>query len=230
MTKKEWLTCPYGHALAEFWGDRFTERKARLLMLACCRRHAFARTNATLRAAVEAVTAHFADPGAADKPFESKQLRDLYKRVNRIASGRQREPERGIAFGVLAAVEPNSVGEELGESISFLVYSCLYDIADGLSDAEIEGEGAAQAVLVREVLGNPLLRTKPKVKPAWRTDTVMTLARQMYTAEEFGAMPILADALQDAGCDNNDILNHCRDTSQPHVRGCWVLDLLFDKK
>ena len=43
-------------------------------------------------------------------------------------------------------------------------------------------------------------------------------------------MPILADALQDAGCDNEDMLNHCRDVNQPHVRGCWVLDLLFDRK
>ena len=42
-------------------------------------------------------------------------------------------------------------------------------------------------------------------------------------------MPILADALQDAGCDNEDILSHCRGEG-PHVRGCWVLDLLFDKK
>jgi hypothetical protein len=58
----------------------------------------------------------------------------------------------------------------------------------------------------------------------------MTLARQIYVSEEFGGMPILADALQDAGCDNDDILSHCRDTSAAHVRGCWVLDLLFDKK
>jgi hypothetical protein len=42
-------------------------------------------------------------------------------------------------------------------------------------------------------------------------------------------MPILADALQDAGCDNTDILNHCRDANAPHVRGCWVVDLLLGK-
>ena len=41
-------------------------------------------------------------------------------------------------------------------------------------------------------------------------------------------MPILADALQDAGCDNDDILNHCRDDG-PHVRGCWVVDLVLGK-
>jgi hypothetical protein len=42
-------------------------------------------------------------------------------------------------------------------------------------------------------------------------------------------MPILADALQDAGCDNEDILNHCRDPKQVHVRGCWVVDLVLGK-
>jgi hypothetical protein len=42
-------------------------------------------------------------------------------------------------------------------------------------------------------------------------------------------MPILADALQDAGCDNMDVLTHCRDAAQVHVRGCWVVDLVLGK-
>jgi hypothetical protein len=65
--------------------------------------------------------------------------------------------------------------------------------------------------------------------PAWRTDTAVQLARQMYEGGEFGAMLILADALQDAGCDNEDILNHCRGPG-PHVRGCWVIDLVLGKE
>jgi hypothetical protein len=63
----------------------------------------------------------------------------------------------------------------------------------------------------------------------WRTDTAIALARTMYEAREFSAMPILADALQDAGCDNDDILSHCRDPKQVHVRGCWVVDLVLGK-
>lgn len=59
-------------------------------------------------------------------------------------------------------------------------------------------------------------------EPAWRTDTAVTLAKQMRDSGEFGAMPILADALQDAGCEDEYILNHCRDVSQPHTRDCWV--------
>jgi carbon storage regulator CsrA len=61
--------------------------------------------------------------------------------------------------------------------------------------------------------------------PQWRTSTVIALARGMFETRDFSTLPILADALQDAGCDNDDILNHCRDTGTPHVRGCWVVDL-----
>jgi hypothetical protein len=70
----------------------------------------------------------------------------------------------------------------------------------------------------------------PAFAPEWRTDTVKTLAKQMYDAREFSAMPILADALQDAGCDNEAILAHCRSAEHPHLRGCWVIDLVFEKK
>ncbi|MBP3956795.1 hypothetical protein J8F10_16095 [Gemmata sp. G18] len=64
----------------------------------------------------------------------------------------------------------------------------------------------------------------------WRTGTVVLLSRGMYESRDFTTMPILADALQDAGCDNEDVLNHCRSTSQVHVRGCWVVDLVLEKQ
>ena len=81
--------------------------------------------------------------------------------------------------------------------------------------------------LLRDIFGNPF---RPVTfSPSWRTDTAIALAHQMYESREFGAMPILADALQDAGCDNSDILEHCRDTSLTHVRGCWVVDLVLAK-
>jgi hypothetical protein len=64
----------------------------------------------------------------------------------------------------------------------------------------------------------------------WRTDTVVALASQIDTAHDFGAMPILADALQDAGCEQADILNHCRDPNHQHEPGCWVLELVLGEK
>jgi hypothetical protein len=82
--------------------------------------------------------------------------------------------------------------------------------------------------LLWDIAGDPYRPTK--FKPEWRTDTVLSLARQMYEAREFSAMPILADALQDAGCNHDAMLNHCRDTSLTHVRGCWVVDLVLGKE
>jgi hypothetical protein len=80
--------------------------------------------------------------------------------------------------------------------------------------------------LLRDIFGNPF---RPVTfAPDWRTDTAVSLAQQMYEARKFSAMPILADALQDAGCDNDDILAHCRGEG-PHVRGCWVVDLVLGK-
>jgi hypothetical protein len=84
------------------------------------------------------------------------------------------------------------------------------------------------APLLREIFGNPF---RPAVfDPEWRSDTALSLARHIYESRDFAQMPILADALQDAGCDNADILSHCRDPQQTHVRGCWVVDLVLGKE
>ena len=89
-------------------------------------------------------------------------------------------------------------------------------------------ETPVQAAIIRDIFGNPF---RPVTfSPSWRTDTALALARQMYESHEFGAMSILADALQDAGCDNDDILSHCRDANATHVRGCWVVDLVLGKE
>jgi hypothetical protein len=87
-------------------------------------------------------------------------------------------------------------------------------------------ERIAHCDILRDIFGNPF---RPVTfSPQWRTDTALSLARQMYESREFSAMPILADALQDAGCDSDDILNHCRGPGA-HVRGCWVVDLVLGK-
>jgi hypothetical protein len=78
-----------------------------------------------------------------------------------------------------------------------------------------------------DLFGNPF---RPlTLNPAWLTSTVLALATGIYEERAFDRMPILADALQDAGCENAEILNHCRELGE-HVKGCWVVDLLLDKK
>ncbi|QEG32042.1 hypothetical protein GobsT_68920 [Gemmata obscuriglobus] len=90
---------------------------------------------------------------------------------------------------------------------------------------ELEPVRRANADLVRDIFGNPFRPVR--FAPGWRTDTAIAIARQMYESRDFSAMPVLADALQDAGCDCADILAHCRDPQQVHVRGCWVADLVL---
>jgi hypothetical protein len=88
-------------------------------------------------------------------------------------------------------------------------------------------EHGIQSRLLRDIFGNPF---RPVTfDPDWRTTTAIQLARQMYDSRDFSAMPILADALQDAGCEDAAILDHCRGPG-PHVRGCWVVDLMLGKE
>ncbi len=81
--------------------------------------------------------------------------------------------------------------------------------------------------MLREVFGNPF--RPASLDPRWLTPTVVDLARAIYEDRVFERLPILADALMDAGCDNEAILQHCRGPG-PHVRGCWVVDAILGRK
>ncbi len=78
----------------------------------------------------------------------------------------------------------------------------------------------------RDIFGNPFRPVT--VDPVWLTSTAVAIAQGIYDDRAFDRLPILADALQDAGCENADILSHCR-SDGPHVRGCWVVDLVLEK-
>ncbi|MBA4189694.1 MAG: hypothetical protein C0467_17045 [Planctomycetaceae bacterium] len=83
------------------------------------------------------------------------------------------------------------------------------------------------SALLRCTFGNPF---RPVTfDPQWLTSDVLSLARGIYDDRAFDRMPILADALQDAGCENADVLDHCRDPNGVHVRGCWVVDCVLGK-
>ncbi len=82
--------------------------------------------------------------------------------------------------------------------------------------------------LLHDIFGPLPFRDVP-IAPAWLTSDVTALARGIYDEKAFDRMPILADALQDAGCDNDEMLNHCRAANWEHVRGCWVLDLILGR-
>jgi len=108
----------------------------------------------------------------------------------------------------------------------------LYELADrldrvGQTHRYYQARKEWERELALEFVGpNPF---RPVVfDPVWRNDTVLSLAKHIYESRDFSVMPILADALQDAGCEHVEILTHCRGDG-PHVRGCWVVDLVLDK-
>ncbi len=84
-----------------------------------------------------------------------------------------------------------------------------------------------QSDLLREIVGNPFRPVA--IDPQWLTSTVVSLAHGIYDTLAFDHLPILADALQDAGCEDADVLAHCLSPG-PHVRGCWVVDLLTGRR
>jgi hypothetical protein len=88
---------------------------------------------------------------------------------------------------------------------------------------------ATQAALMRCIFGNPFRPvTLDSAWLAWNGGTVRQLAEAIYNEHAFDRMPILADALEDAGCQDEQVLEHCRG-QEPHVRGCWCVDLLLKK-
>jgi hypothetical protein len=117
-----------------------------------------------------------------------------------------------VAEAALAA------GETLGNLWSFEVQAGSRRIV-----------AADQMGLLRDIVGNPFLSVA--VSPSWmlwNDGTIPKLAHGIYDDRAFDHLPILADALEDAGCDDADILAHCRGPG-PHVRGCWVVDLILGK-
>jgi hypothetical protein len=111
---------------------------------------------------------------------------------------------------------------------------CAVSLQAGVSldGNDLDGEDGESRVRVsilgifRDIFGNPF---RPVAfSPEWRTTTAVAIAQGMYDSRDFGPMPLLADALQDAGCEAPEIIDHCRGPG-PHVRGCWVVDGVLGK-
>src|SRR5262249_29378607 len=93
----------------------------------------------------------------------------------------------------------------------------------GAQERKDRTERKARAALVRELVGNPFRPvTADPAWLAWEDGTIPRLGQAIHDEGIFDRLPILADSLEDAGCNDADILSHCR-ASTPHVRGCWVL-------
>ncbi len=202
------------------------DRKLLLLGVACCRRQFALLTSPDSRAAVEWAE-RFADGEA--------QRDERYERLEWASEGAAFRCETANARDRFEDCSEETRGP-IAESNTDLAVGAVY-FANALMTLDTHEpfdpslRAHAQflvAPIVRDIFGNPFRSVA--FSPEWRTGTALSLARTMYEARDFSAMPILADALQDAGCNNDAILDHCRDTQQVHVRGCWVVDLVLGKE
>ncbi|WP_227254493.1 hypothetical protein [Frigoriglobus tundricola] len=190
-----------------------SERKLRLYGCAACRR-IWELMDAASRGAV------VASEQFADGLISEEQL-DL-----RSAAAEETYEDAVIDNDDLKAHVTHAASYSSSPSLALHVLAEALDAILPAAPGGATEECAAQADLLRDIFGNPF---RPiAINPAWLTSDVLALARGIYDERAFDRMPILADALQDAGCDNIDVLNHCRGDGL-HVRGCWVVDMVLGK-
>jgi hypothetical protein len=186
------------------WDEPGVARKRRLYLVALCRRFWGDLPAPTGHAAVEAAEAFadgrlaVADLGAAHQSHLRAHTAAAVERGKRWARTR----ECLLSACALAAADPAG---------------CRLVAATGREVVPVA------AVLLRDTFGDRFRAVA--FDRGWRTTDVLGVARGIYDERAFDRLPILADALQDAGCDSEDILDHCRGPG-PHVRGCWVVDLV----
>jgi hypothetical protein len=253
MIEAEWLACRDPMSMMKCEATRVSKRKQRLFAVACCRRIAPLMTDAGRRAVAAAEA--FADGGISaaelyrawhrvggNSRFEYKRyaasaaylastapteedadgsrslvdtLPEYQRAVSRLNRGWLRCDEGRLLEALVVVCSPRD--PLLAARNAFLIAQCSPQPA---------AARAVQTTSLRDIFGNPFQLVV--FSQAWGTDTALSLARTMYEPRDFTAMPILADALQEAGCDSDDILNHCRSDGVP-VRGCWAFDLVLGK-
>ena len=212
MTEADWLACDDPQlmleelSLVDAWRRR--DRRTDLLCVACARL-LWPLLADDVKAAVEWKEA------TAGRGDEDEEVGDEHGRTVKDATDCRGTTEQIMAPRTVEAAWLCEFGNAFYHLCHSFPATLSSDIPKQLAD------------LLREIFGNPFRPVE--CDPAWLTSDVVALARGNYEERAFDRMPILADALQDAGCDNEDVLTHCRDPKQVHVRGCWVIDLLLGK-
>jgi hypothetical protein len=215
--ERNWQTCVQALSMLQFLHGKASERKLRLFACACGRKSRIWRKFSNRRAAE--VAARFADGQAT--AAELAACRDGLL-------GCACAEADAYTAAVRSALEAVDIAAMLG------LQGINMDWADApyveKSNRQYAEEQAHQANLLRDIFG-PLPFREVPVDPAWRSvnsGAVRDLAQKIYDDRDFAQLPILADALEDAGCSNVEILRHCREAGE-HVRGCWVVDLVLEK-
>jgi hypothetical protein len=226
---------------------RVSERKLRLFAAGCCRRIWHLLNPKISRRGVEIIE-RFADGEATAEEVAEIQRRarrygdQAYRRSQSLAPPSPeselayRESEQAYAIANAAGMDKLSLAMMLIHTTQCAVREKIsgYRASQDFSTWQewyriVEIDNAQQSTLLRDIVGNPFRSVK--VNPAWlawASGIIPKLASAIYEERRFPDLPVLADALEEAGGCDEVILSHCRGPG-PHVRGCWVLDLILGK-
>jgi hypothetical protein len=228
MTEVEWLACTDPQKMLNFLRrTKASDRKLRLFVCACCRRIWHKLTDKQSRRAVE-VAERLAD-GQAD-PAEVAAARTGIEELLRIEDQAYAEEaqlsEAAFLYGYMdqwprLLAESPVAKDVTTERVNFAV--------DARNNLPADSRPLVE--FLHDIFG--LLPFRPVTIPpsslVWNDGTVVKLAQGIYDDRAFDRLPILADALEESGCDNTDMLAHCRQPGE-HVRGCWAVDLILWKE
>ena len=223
MTEAKWLACRTSRTMLVFLRGKLTVRQSLLIGCGCCRIFWSEITHREFRNTLP-ILERMVDGIASKKDIaEGRRAANLFMEM--CAGAEYGVPRR---FKTQVARCGAWIVNELYSSDKWEAWS----VAESLENWLVQNNSRSEAVLlpriVREIFGNPF---RPVFfDPMWRTSDVMLLAKGIYDERAYDRMPILADALQDADCDSDDILTHLRDATAMHVRGCWALDLVLGKE
>jgi hypothetical protein len=225
MTEAEWLVGSDPVPMLQFLKDRGSDRKRRLFAVACCRRFWHLIRPEECRQAVTAAE-RFADGEIGEKELGDRQA---------SAQAAAARVLRACAHATVFTADP--AGDSALWALPVVRAACWAAVPEAAKLAGraaylplMAAESRHQAGLVRDVFGNPF---RPAVVAGdwltWDSGTIPRLAQSLHDDRAFTDLPVLADALEEAGCTDPDILGHCRQGGQ-HVRGCWVVDLVLGRE
>jgi hypothetical protein len=231
MTEADWNSSNDPRAMLAFLRDsgRLTERKARLFAVACCRRIWDLLADPRSRKAVERAEL-FADGLISPKELEAVHAEADACYLDLPAW----QPDSEAARVAVEASTPSALDADFAGAAIDAKQARATANSDDFDEQLWSAEQGAQAALLRDIFGH--LPSRParlgEAELAWNGSCVVKLAhaacdnRQLPVGTlEPERLCVLADALEEAGCTDEDVLAHLR-SEGPHVRGCYVLDLL----
>lgn len=242
MTETEWLKTTNPQSLFRQVRTGLSARKLRLLSCGCARLLWDVLTPGQRE--IVRVVERYAD-GSPDQPDQAEYDRVVQTVTGSLTTAYQVEPatpvshEAAIAH-VVEALVCMPVDDGTKRAIEWVGGSFTRRPASAERMATKQQVQQWLCDLIREVVGNPF-RERAVVRPEWVqgggtvapwmmrvSETARALALGIQGGQAYDRMPILADALQDDGCADDELLAHLRDP-RPHIRGCWALDLVLGK-